>query len=114
MKNNRNHVQLNGRLGANPEVRTFEDGKSSVRFCIAVPEFRKTEDGQKVYDVQWHAIIMWGGMASKAAMQLHKGSEVIIRGRLLKRSYTSSDGKKRDVCEILATGFTLPPIKQAA
>lgn len=113
MKNIRNQVQLSGRLGANPEVKTLEGGKNRLRFSIAVPEFRKTKDGQKVYDVQWHTVVMWDKMADNAAIQLHKGSEVTIEGRLVKRSYTTTDGQKREVCEIIATGF-LVPVKQAA
>lgn len=109
----KNQVQLSGRLGANPEVKIFESGKRMLRFTLAVPEFRRTADGQRVYDVQWHSVVMWEPLVDAAAEVLHKGSRVNIDGRLKKRSYTTADGQRRDLYEVVATEFRLPE-KQAA
>ncbi|MDI1354668.1 MAG: single-stranded DNA-binding protein [bacterium] len=102
MKNTKNHVQLVGRLGANPEVKVLENGNRLARFNIAVTETYVTKKGEKVTDVQWHNIIAWGDMAVVAEQQLNKGSLVTVDGKLVKSSYTNKEGQKRTNVEIVA------------
>ena len=57
MKNIKNHVQLIGRLGANPEVKILDNGSKLARFNIAVTETYTSKNGEKVNNVQWHSIV---------------------------------------------------------
>ncbi len=100
--NIKNHVQLIGRLGAEPEVKILESGSKLARFTIAVSEYYKNKQGEAVANTQWHTIITWGSLANIAERILHKGTEVTIDGKLLNRLYTSKDGVKRSVTEIVA------------
>src|SRR5437868_1493345 len=102
MMNIKNHVQLVGRLGANPEVKVLENGNKFARFNIAVTETYTTKKGEKVTDVQWHSIIAWGNLASIAERILHKGTQVTIDGKLFNRSYVNKEGVKRSSTEIVA------------
>lgn len=102
MMNIKNHVQLIGRLGANPEVKVLENGNKLAKFSIAVSETFTNKQGEKVTDVQWHSIIAWGNLAGIAEKILHKGTQVTIDGRLLNRSYTNKEGVKRLSTEIVA------------
>ena len=54
MTNLRNSVKLIGRLGNDPEVRTFESGKKKATFSIATTDSYKNQKGEKVQDTQWH------------------------------------------------------------
>jgi single-strand DNA-binding protein len=99
----KNHVQLIGRLGANPEVKVMENGNKLARFNIAVTETYKTKAGEKVTDVQWHTVIAWGQLASIAERILSKGTQVTVDGRLFNRSYTTKEGVKRSTTEIVAS-----------
>jgi len=100
MANLRNSVQLIGRLGKDPEMRTFESGKKQVALSIATTEKFTNQKGEKVEDTQWHNLVIWGKLADVAAKYLKKGSEVAIEGKLMHRVYETSAGDKRYITEI--------------
>ena len=102
MMNIKNHVQLVGRLGANPEVKVLENGNKLARFNIAVSETYKTKSGEKVTDVQWHSVVAWGNLAGIAEKILSKGTQVTVDGKLFNRSYTNKEGVKHRSTEIVA------------
>ena len=113
--NIKNHVQLIGRLGANPEVKVLENGNKLARFNIAVSETYKTKSGEKVTDVQWHSIIAWGNLAGIVEKILQKGTQVNVDGKLFNRSYTTKEGVKRFSTEIVANElFVFTKAAQAA
>lgn len=100
--NIKNHVQLIGRLGANPEVKILDNGTKLARFTVAVTETYTTKKGEKVNDVQWHSIVAWGSLANVAERLLFKGTQVTIDGKLFNRSFQGKDGQKRNITEIVA------------
>jgi single-strand DNA-binding protein len=100
MSNLRNSVQLIGRLGKDPEVRTFDSGKKQASFTIATSETYKNQKGEKVEDTQWHNLVIWGKLADVAGKYLKKGSEIAIEGKLIHRSYETTGGEKRYITEI--------------
>lgn len=100
--NMKNHVQLIGRLGANPEVKILDNGTKLARFSVAVTETYTTKLGEKVNDVQWHAIVAWGNLATIAERLLYKGTQVTIDGKLFNRTFTNKEGLKRNMTEIVA------------
>src|SRR5688572_3522631 len=100
--NIKNHVQLVGRLGANPEIKILENGNKLARFSIAVTESYTTKAGEKITDVQWHSIVAWNNLAGIAEKILAKGTQVTVDGKLFKRNYTGKDGSKRSSTEIVA------------
>lgn len=100
--NIRNHVQLVGRLGANPEVKVLEDGKKVASFQLAVNESYTKQNGEKISKVQWHRVIAWGHLAGIAERILQKGTQVTIDGKLLNREYTGKQGEKRNATEVVA------------
>jgi single-strand DNA-binding protein len=101
--NIRNHVQLVGRLGANPEVKVLDNGSRMAKFSIAVIETYTTRKGEKVTDVQWHAITAWNELAGVAERLLQKGTQVTVDGRLFNRVYTNRHGEKCTSTEIVAS-----------
>ena len=100
MANLRNSVQLIGRLGKDPEVRTFDSGKKLASFSIATSETYKNQKGEKVEDTQWHNLVIWGKLADIAGKYLKKGSEIAIEGKLIHRAYETTNGEKRYITEI--------------
>jgi len=65
MNSLRNSVQLIGRLGKDPEVKTFGDKKKAA-FSIATSDSYKNQKGEKVEDTQWHNLVIWGKLADVA------------------------------------------------
>lgn len=102
MTNIKNHVQLVGRLGANPEVKVLDNGKKLARFQLAVNQSYTKKDGEKVNNVQWHSVIAWGHLAGIAERILQKGTQVTIDGKLLNRLFTNKEGVKKNSTEIVA------------
>ena len=101
MKNLRNSVQLIGRIGMNPEVKSFGDNKKVVRMSIATDESYKNSKGEKVEETQWHNLVLWGAQAIIAEKYITKGKEVCVEGKLTSRSYESKDGVRKYVTEIV-------------
>ena len=104
MKSLRNSVKLIGRLGKDPEVKTFGDKKKAA-FSIATSDSYKNQKGEKVEDTQWHNLVMWGDLAEKAKEELKKGVEISVEGKLKYRSYDSAKGEKKYITEISVNEF---------
>jgi single-strand DNA-binding protein len=102
MNTMKNKVQLIGHLGMNPEVKTTESGKKLAKLNVATNETYRNAKGEKITDTQWHQIIAWGKTADIAEKYLLKGTEVVIEGKLINKSYTDKDSVKRYVTEIQA------------
>lgn len=103
----RNKVQLIGRLGQDPEIRTLESGKKVAHFNMATNESYKNADGAKVDETTWHSIVAWNGLAELTSKFLAKGKEVCIEGRINYRSYTDKNGNQKNVTEIVATDLVM-------
>jgi len=101
MQNLRNSVRLIGRLGNDPEVKEFSEGKKLARISIATSDSYTDADGNKVEDTQWHNVVAWGKQADLVENLLKKGQEVAIEGKLVSKSYTDKEGVKRYQTEIV-------------
>ncbi len=99
--NLRNRVQLIGNLGAEPIVKEFGNNKKLARFSVATQDIYK-KDGKLVKDLQWHSVVAWDKIAESVEKNLVKGSEVVIDGRLIRRSYNDKNGEKQFISEIIA------------
>ena len=99
MKNLKNNVQLIGRLGNEPEVRTFDSGKRMATFSLATNETYYNNQGEKVTDTQWHNIVVWGKKVDVVESYLNKGQEIALQGKLINRSY-EKDGIRKYITEI--------------
>lgn len=91
----RNKVTLIGRLGADPEIVTFETGKILSRFTLATKEDFKDKSGEWQNNTQWHNINAWGKTAERVKTALNKGNEIILDGRIVNQSYETKTGEKR-------------------
>jgi single-strand DNA-binding protein len=111
MKSLRNSVQLIGRLGKDPEVKSFGKSKKAF-FSIATTDTYKNAKGEKVDDTQWHNIVIWGSLADIAEKYLKKGNEVCVEGKLVHRDYETDKGEKRHVTEINVNDLLMLGSKQ--
>ncbi len=100
MYNLKNNVQLIGRLGAKPEIKTFDNGKKLANISLATNESYKNQKGEKVEETQWHRLSAWGKIADIAEKYTDKGMEVAISGKLVYRSYENKQGEKQYSTEI--------------
>ncbi|MEY4602938.1 MAG: hypothetical protein RIT43_230 [Bacteroidota bacterium] len=103
----RNKVSLIGRLGAQPEVTTFDTGRTLARFTMATNERFKDKEGNWQDNTQWHTINAWGKIAERVKKALNKGQEIILEGKLVHQTYETKSGEKRYGTVIEATEFLL-------
>jgi len=96
----KNKVQLIGNLGNAPEIKSMEDGKKMARFSVATNEKYKNANGEKITETTWHNLVAWDKVAEIAEKYLLKGSEVVIEGKLINRSYVDKDGIKKYISEV--------------
>lgn len=96
----KNKVQLIGFLGNAPEIKITDNGKKLARFSIATNETYQNAKGEKVTETTWHNLVAWGKLAEIAEKYLHKGSEVVIEGKLINRSYNDKEGIQKYITEV--------------
>ena len=96
----RNNVQLIGRLGNDPQVKSFESGKKMATFSLATNDVYYNNRGEKVEDTQWHNVVAWGKKSDIIESYLKKGSEIALQGKLINRSY-EKEGEKKYITEIV-------------
>ncbi len=103
----KNRVQLIGNLGNEPEIKNLEDGKKLAKFSIATNESYQNANGEKVKETTWHNLVAWGKQAELAEKYLHKGTEVVIEGKLINRSYNDKEGNKKYISEVQVNDMLL-------
>lgn len=108
----RNSIQLVGNIGKELELIEFDSGSSKVSFTMATNEYYKNSDGEKVQETQWHNVVAWGKLADLMNTYLKKGSEILLRGKLVHRSYNDKSGNTKYVSEIVADEFLMLGKKQ--
>ncbi|MFI3265862.1 MAG: single-stranded DNA-binding protein [Rikenellaceae bacterium] len=97
-----NKVILVGNVGADPEVRTLDNGTKVARVRLATTErFYNSQTKESSDHTEWHTVTLWRGLADVADRFLRKGSQVYIEGRLRSREWTDKDGNRRFGIEIL-------------
>jgi len=108
MNNLRNHVQLMGRLGQDPEVINLDSGKKLAKFSLATNENYTNAKGEKVENTHWHRVVVWGKTAEVVENYVTKGREIIVGGKLTNRSYETKEGNKRYITEVVCNNLVLP------
>jgi len=106
MSNLRNSVQLIGRLGKDPDVRTLNKGKRVATMTLATNETYTNQKGEKVQDTQWHNLVVWGKLVNIVSSYLTKGMEIAIEGKLVHRSY-ETNGEKKYITEITVNDLVM-------
>ena len=99
-----NKVIIVGNLGADPEVRSFQNGGKVCNLRIATSETWK-KDGEKKERTEWHTVAIFSeGLAGVAERFLRKGSKVYLEGKLTTRKWQDKDGNDRYTTEVVLQG----------
>jgi single-strand DNA-binding protein len=103
MKAIKNRVQLMGHLGADPEIKIFDEGKKLAQIRLAVNDRYKNAKGEWLDETQWFNVVAWSKLAVYAEKYLAKGTEVAIEGRLINKSYTDKNMVKRTSTDVIVS-----------
>jgi single-strand DNA-binding protein len=102
-----NKVMLIGNLGADPEVRDFQNGGSVCNLRIATTENWKDKSGERQERTEWHNVAIFSeGLVNVAKNYLRKGSKVYVEGQLQTRKWQDQSGADRYTTEVVLRGFS--------
>ena len=100
---NGNTVTLVGNVTRDPELRFTPSGQATVTFGLAVNrrwQNRQTQEWEEA--TSFFDVVCWRELAENASASLHKGTRVIVTGRLEQRSWETQEGEKRSKVEVVA------------
>jgi single-strand DNA-binding protein len=101
-----NKVQIIGRVGRDPEARSFGNGGKVVNLRIATSESWKDKSGERKERTEWHAVAVFSeGAARYAEQYLRKGSLVYVEGKLETRKWQDKSGQDRYTTEIVVRPY---------
>lgn len=76
-------IILAGNVGRDPEMRYTPTGAATTGFSVACNRQYSNANGETVKETIWFRIQTWGKLAEICNQYLHKGSRVLIEGRLI-------------------------------
>ena len=102
-----NKVMLIGNLGADPEVRSFQNGGKVCNLRIATSEqWKDRNTGERQERTEWHTVAIFSeGLVNVAENYLKKGSKVYIEGQLQTRKWQDQNGQDRYSTEVVLRGY---------
>lgn len=106
-----NVVAIMGRLVADPELRTTQQGTNVCTFRIAC-ERSYTQKGQQ-RQADFVDIVAWGKTAEFICKFFQKGSMIAVDGSLQTRHYQGKDGSNRTAVEVVASNISFAGAKAA-
>jgi single-strand DNA-binding protein len=102
-----NKVILIGNLGADPEIRSFQNGGKVANLRIATSETWKDKNtGERREKTEWHTVaIFQEGLVRVVEQYLKKGAKVYIEGKLQTRKWQDQSGADRYSTEVVLQGL---------
>ncbi len=102
-----NKVILIGNLGADPEIRSFQNGGRVANLRIATSENWKDKNtGERKEKTEWHSVAIFSdGLIGVVERYVKKGSKVYIEGKLQTRKWQDQSGNDRYSTEVVIQGM---------
>jgi single-strand DNA-binding protein len=102
-----NKVMLIGNLGADPEIKSFQNGGRIANLRIATSEtWKDRATGERKERTDWHNVVLQSeGLVGVAERYLRKGSKVYIEGQLRTRKWQDQSGNDRYTTEVSVGGM---------
>jgi len=102
-----NKVILVGNLGADPEIRTMQNGGKVANLRLATSErWRDRNSGENREKTEWHRVVIFAEPLIKVAENyLKKGSKIYLEGQIETRKWQDQSGQDRYSTEIVLRPF---------
>lgn len=103
-----NKLQIIGRVGKDPELRTMQTGEAVASLAVATTEkWKDKNSGEMKEETEWHKVSAFGRLAEIIGDYVKKGSLIYIEGKVKTRKYTDKDGVEKYSTEVKATEMKL-------
>ena len=103
-------IVIVGHLGREPGMRYSPSGQAVTNFNLAANRQFTDSNSQVVKETTWFKVSVWGKTAENCNQFLHKGSLVLVEGRLVcdpetggPRLYSRKDGTPGTAFEVSAS-----------
>lgn len=105
---------IDGNVGNEPETRTFQNGGELTSFRLGHGQGYMDRQSNQWVDqgAMWLSVVPQSNAAKKLIPYIHKGSRVVVSGRLQERAYKDQHGTDRTVLEVRADSISLIPRQQ--
>jgi single-strand DNA-binding protein len=102
-----NQCQFIGNLGADPEVKSFQNGGKVCNLRLAVTEKWKDKNtGERQERTEWVSIAIFSeGLIGVCERYLRTGSKVFVQGQLSTRKWQDQSGADRYSTEVVLRGM---------
>ena len=101
-----NKATILGRVGRDPEVRSFKNGGKVCNLSIATSEsWKDRNSGERKEQTEWHRVAIFGPLADIAEKYVTKGSMLYVEGKIKTRKWQDQQGNDRYQTEIVLQGF---------
>jgi single-strand DNA-binding protein len=102
-----NQLTFTGRLGADVEVRSFQNGNRVASFRLAVSkQWTDKKTGEKKERTEWVSVSVFSdGLIGVCERFLRKGSRVLVQGEQQTRKWQDQSGNDRYSTECVLQGF---------
>jgi single-strand DNA-binding protein len=103
-----NKVMLIGNVTRDPEVKYTPKGSAVADVGLAINRTYQNQGGEKVEEVTYLDVELWGRLAEIAGEYAKKGRSIFIEGRLRMDSWEDKQsGQKRNRLKIVGEGLQL-------
>lgn len=109
-----NKVIIIGNLTRDVELKYLQSSSALATFGIASNRRYNKQDGTKAEEVCFVDVTLFGRTAEVANQYLHKGSKVLVEGRLVYDTWTDQNGQKRSKHSIVAESMKMLDTKNAS
>jgi single-strand DNA-binding protein len=100
-------VTITGRIGTDPEIKSFGDG-NVMRFRLITSDRRKNDAGVwEDKDTSGWTIKAWNTLVDQSRDTLKKGQEITVVGSMKEDVWTDKEGNKRTSYEIKASNISV-------
>ena len=96
-----NHIVIMGRLTRDPELRTTQSGVSVASFTVAVDRDYAGRDGND-RQTDFFDCSAWRQTGEFVSKYFHKGSMIVVSGRMQSRKYQDREGNNRTAWDLQA------------
>ena len=109
-----NKVILAGNIARDPEIRYAQSGSAICNTSIATNRKWKDQSGEQKEEVMFIDLTFFGRIAEIADQYLHKGSKVLVEGRLKLEQWMAQDGTKRSKHVVVVESMKMLDSKESS
>jgi single-strand DNA-binding protein len=94
-----NHVNLIGKLCAQPKIVQLEDGRKIAQLMMATKEMYLDASGRTKTRSNWHRLTAWGRWVKILEELAVEGMDLAVEGKLISKFY-NANGERKYITEV--------------